>query len=471
MNQPFYLLAFYFFIYSFAGWCLEIAYASVKGHKFLNRGVLNGPLCPVYGLGMLIILTFYGNDEVGFIFLAIGSSVVATLLEFFTGGLMELLFKKRWWDYSGYRSNIGGYVCLPFSALWGILSALAVTFIHPFIRRLASLIPPFAGKVGIIVLLVLLAVDLISVLGIIFQVQKYDRKIEEMADGMQDVSNRLGRAIFTYIEKRMTKAHPILTRTDDAAANGVPGAAADSTRRTAADSVCGTAAGGVRETAADSIRGTAASLTFAIGCSFHKLVWLFFIGAFLGDITETIFVYATAGKLMSRSSVVYGPFSIVWGLGVVVLTMMLHRYRDRDDRYIFLFGTVVGGAYEYICSVFTELAFGTVFWDYSKIPFNLGGRINLLYCFFWGLAAVVWIKILYPRISGLIEKIPKKPGTILSWCLIAFMTVNIVMSTLALARYSDRNAGKEAENSIDTFLDSRFGDERMERIYPNAIMK
>lgn len=439
MNQPFYLLAFYFFIYSFAGWCLEIAYASVKGHKFLNRGVLNGPLCPVYGLGMLIILTFYGNDEVGFVFLAIGSSVVATLLEFFTGGLMELLFKKRWWDYSGYRSNIGGYVCLPFSALWGILSALAVTFIHPFIRRLASLIPPFAGKVGIIVLLVLLAVDLISVLGIIFQVQKYDRKIEEMADGMQDVSNRLGRAIFTYIEKRMTKAHPTLVRTDDAAANGV--------------------------------HGTAASLTFASGCSFHKLVWLFFIGAFLGDITETIFVYATAGKLMSRSSVVYGPFSIVWGLGVVVLTMMLHRYRDRDDRYIFLFGTVVGGAYEYICSVFTELAFGTVFWDYSKIPFNLGGRINLLYCFFWGLAAVVWIKILYPRISGLIEKIPKKPGTILSWCLITFMTVNIVMSTLALARYSDRNAGKEAENSIDTFLDSRFGDERMERIYPNAIMK
>ena len=102
---------------------------------------------------------------------------------------------------------------------------------------------------------------------------------------------------------------------------------------------------------------------------------------------------------MSRSSVVYGPFSVVWGLGVVVLTMMLHKYKDRDDRYIFLFGTVVGGAYEYICSVFTEIAFGTVFWDYSKLPFNLGGRINLLYCFFWGLAAVIWIKLLYRDFS------------------------------------------------------------------------
>ena len=174
---------------------------------------------------------------------------------------------------------------------------------------------------------------------------------------------------------------------------------------------------------------------------------------------------------MSRSSVVYGPFSVVWGLGVVVLTMMLHKYKDRDDRYIFLFGTVVGGAYEYICSVFTEIAFGTVFWDYSKLPFNLGGRINLLYCFFWGLAAVIWIKILYPRISGLIERVPVKAGKLLSWCMIVFMTVNIVISAMALARYSDRQTGREAANSIDYFLDDHFPDKRMEWIYPNAIVR
>ena len=88
---------------------------------------------------------------------------------------------------------------------------------------------------------------------------------------------------------------------------------------------------------------------------------------------------------------------------------------------------MVGGAYEYICSVFTEIAFGTVFWDYSKLPFNLGGRINLLYCFFWGLAAVVWIKLLYPRISALIERVPVKTGKILSWLMIVFMTVNIII--------------------------------------------
>ena len=213
------------------------------------------------------------------------------------------------------------------------------------------------------------------------------------------------------------------------------------------------------------------SLVFAEGCSFHKLVWLFFIGAFLGDITETIFCRITAGIWMSRSSVLYGPFSIVWGIGVVVLTMMLHKYRDKDDRYIFIFGTIVGGAYEYICSVFTELVFGTVFWDYSKIPFNLGGRINLLYCFFWGLASVLWIKNVYPFLSKWIEKIPKKAGAILSWLFLAFMAVNIVLSAMALGRYSDRYAGKPAENSVESFLDSHYPDERMERVYPNAIIK
>ena len=90
-----------------------------------------------------------------------------------------------------------------------------------------------------------------------------------------------------------------------------------------------------------------ASLVFAKGCSVYKLISLFFIGAFLGDIIETIFCYVTAGVLMSRSSVVYGPFSIVWGLGCVLLTAFLYPYRQKSDSCIFIAGTVLGGAYEY----------------------------------------------------------------------------------------------------------------------------
>ena len=102
---------------------------------------------------------------------------------------------------------------------------------------------------------------------------------------------------------------------------------------------------------------------------------------------ETVFCRVTAGVWMSRSSLVWGPFSVVWGLALVLATVLLRQEKDRSDRYLFAFGTVMGGVYEYVCSAVTELLFGTVFWDYSKFKFNLGGRINLLYCFFWGNAA------------------------------------------------------------------------------------
>ena len=213
---------------------------------------------------------------------------------------------------------------------------------------------------------------------------------------------------------------------------------------------------------------------FGYGCSFYKLVSLFFIGAFLGDVVETIFVYFTAGVLMSRSSVVYGPFSIVWGLGCVMLTAVLYRVRNTADRHIFLAGTILGGAYEYFCSVFTELVFGTVFWDYSKIPFNLGGRINLLYCFFWGIVAVVWLKGIYPFLSRWIEKIPVRAGKIVTNLLIVFMLYNMLLSGMALARYTQRQAGEEPMGiflqKTAEALDEHFPDERIEKIYPNLVI-
>ena len=190
--------------------------------------------------------------------------------------------------------------------------------------------------------------------------------------------------------------------------------------------------------------------------------------ALLGDLFETVFCRFSMGEWQSRSSLLYGPFSIVWGFGAVILTVLLYRYRDRRDGFLFLFGTVLGGAYEYGCSVLSELMFGTVFWDYSHIPFNLGGRINLLYCFFWGIATVVWIKVLYPRMSNLIERLPMKPGKILTWLLVLFMVGNMAVSALAFGRYVERSMDVPAQNSVARFLDDHYPDERIERVYPSA---
>ena len=149
--------------------------------------------------------------------------------------------------------------------------------------------------------------------------------------------------------------------------------------------------------------------------------------------------------------------------------MLLYRYKDKSDSFIFLAGTFLGGAYEYLCSVFSELVFGKVFWDYSNIPFNLGGRINLLYCFFWGIAAVVWLKLLYPHFSDVIEKLPMKAGKVLTWILILFMCCNMIVSMMALVRSDQRAHGVAATHSWQKTMDQRFDDVRLKKIYPNAL--
>ena len=309
----------------------------------------------------------------------------------------------------------------------------------------------------------LLFVDFLTTAMAVLGMKITARNLALLSEGMQQTSRLLENTLTARIQRRMEKSFPSIDKTT----------LAEDLKR--------------KETEAASQK-----TVFAQGCSFYKLVCLFFIGSFLGDLTETVFCRLTMGVWMSRSSVVYGPFSIVWGLACALLTLFLYRYRNKSDRHIFLAGTLLGGAYEYICSVFTELVFGTVFWDYSGFAFNLGGRINLLYCFFWGIAAVVWLKIIYPALSRLIEKLPRKAGTILVNCMIVFMLFNMAISSLALARYTERNTtGRDTMNAaatpeplpssgntgvnparensfLDDFLDAHFPDERMERIYPNA---
>lgn len=210
-------------------------------------------------------------------------------------------------------------------------------------------------------------------------------------------------------------------------------------------------------------------MTFAEGCGFYKVVMCFYIAAFLGDIIEMVFCRVTEGVWMSRSSVVWGPFSIVWGLAIALGTVMLYRYRNQGSVRLFLAGTVLGGLYEYLCSVFTEVLYGKVFWDYSNIPLNVNGRINLWYCFFWGVAAVLWLKKLYPVISSWIEKIPKKTGTVIIWCLIVFMCINIGISSMVLWRFTEREDKIPADGYLEQWVDTHYGDEIVHRIYPNVL--
>ena len=324
-------------------------------------------------------------------------------------------------------------MCLKYSLLWGCFAILLLYVTDPLLLSLLGLIPYPIGFFTMIGLFVLLALDFIGTWLALAGMKKQAKQLSPITDGIQNASRILENAITKRIRRRMQKAFPPLSDQNL------------------------------------SVPAKEKSTVFAEGCSFYKLAAIFFIGAFLGDIIETIFCFLTMGELMSRSSVVYGPFSVVWGLGCAFLTALLYLCKEKDNWYIFWLGTLLGGAYEYICSVFTELVFGTIFWDYSGFAFNLGGRINLLYCFFWGIAAVVWLKLIYPRLSALIEKIPMKTGKIITNLFIVFMLFNMVISSLALARYTERHSdAPDQTGALNEFLDERFPDERIERIYPNA---
>lgn len=208
---------------------------------------------------------------------------------------------------------------------------------------------------------------------------------------------------------------------------------------------------------------------FAKGCGFYKIVWLFMIGAFCGDIIETVFCRFSMGRWMSRSSVVWGHFSIVWGGAIALASVLLYKYRKRSAGFLFLCGCGIGGVFEYVASVFTELVFGTVFWDYSKIPLNINGRVNVLFCAFWGIACVVWFKVLYPLISGKIERIPINTGKVLTWGMVLFMSLNMVVSSMALIRNEQRKQGEPAVYRWQEIMDKRFDDNRLKQIYPSAI--
>ena len=426
----FYQFVYLFFAYSFLGWLGEVITTAVRKRRYQDRGVLNGPLCILYGVGGLTISFTLGELHESWFFLFALSTIYTTVLEWVAGHILERTSGTRWWDYSDEWFNLDGYICLGASLLWGALSVITIKWGNPLLLSLFDLIPAAVRAAVLWVLLVLFAIDAVGTLLTMLGLRYRWPPAEAVENRLASLTLRAGLWILGHVENRMAKAHPTLTFEHQKKAK---------------------------------------STVFAAGCSPYKIVLLFFIGAFLGDITETIFCRITAGYWMSRSSVVWGPFSIVWGLAIALVTLLLYRYKDKSSSWLFMAGTLLGGAYEYLCSVFTEVVFGAVFWDYSKIPFNLGGRINLLYCFFWGFAAVIWFKALYPPISDLIERIPRRPGKVLTWALCVFMAADMIVSSLALMRYNARIEGVPPQNSLQVYLDEHYDDARMQAVYPKAV--
>lgn len=137
---------FWFFIYGLLGWCVEVVFAAIKDHRLVNRGFLCGPICPIYGIGMVGLLHCMhwlptGDHEPGVITIFLVGMVLTTLIELIGGWVLFKLYRIRWWDYSHLKFNLGGYVCPQFSLLWGLGSVIMVKVVHPLLARAGDPMP------------------------------------------------------------------------------------------------------------------------------------------------------------------------------------------------------------------------------------------------------------------------------------------------------------------------------------------
>ncbi len=148
-----------FIAYSFLGWLMEVTCKLFELKRFVNRGFLIGPICPIYGYGVLGILFLIGNDTTDFLTVFLKSIFICSILEYFTSYFMEKLFKARWWDYSKRKYNINGRICLETMIPFGILGTTIVYIINPLVLKIINLINP---QVKIILTFILLVIYLID---------------------------------------------------------------------------------------------------------------------------------------------------------------------------------------------------------------------------------------------------------------------------------------------------------------------
>lgn len=413
-------LMLYVQLYALVGWGIGVICTAVKDGKFLNRGFLNLPLSISEGITALLLLLVLPTLEQNVLMQFVLTWVIVFIVDELTRQFLKSVSKRRG---LAVTEPAGGSMLLTFllRTAEALLYLTMYLVIHPFVEVFVNWLPDLAVDITALVLTVLVVIDFFCVCYAL-----RTGRSTKLAQKGETITRSMGTRLSDSIWKRLEKAYPGIHRSEP-------------------------------ET----------EFVFAKGICFDKLAWVFLVSSFLGAMIEMVYCRITGGTWMNRSSVLYGSFSLVWGVGAVLLTVVLQRFANKSDWHVFWVGFLVGGAYEYLCSVFTEALFGTVFWDYSWMPLNIGGRTNVLYCFFWGILAVVWIKVLYPPMDKAIEKVPALPGKVLTWVLVFLMFFDAALTGMAMMRYTARQTDPTPSGFIEEFLDQRFDDDWMETRWPN----
>lgn len=199
----------YLLIYACLGWCAEVAFAAVKTGKFVNRGFLNGPVCPIYGFGVCLVVFCLGPVQGNLVLLFLGAVVLTSAIEYATGYVLEKVYHEHWWDYSKRPLNIKGYICLQFSLVWGAACVAVLRLIHPMIRYAVNWMPIGIGVVLAAAFLSALLIDFVSTVVDLHRFNKAMRMAAAVTSKLRGLSDDMGESISSGVLSAVRKKEEV----------------------------------------------------------------------------------------------------------------------------------------------------------------------------------------------------------------------------------------------------------------------
>jgi hypothetical protein len=204
--------------------------------------------------------------------------------------------------------------------------------------------------------------------------------------------------------------------------------------------------------------------------NFYNLFWTFVVASVVGLFVEEIYHLVLYHVWQDRAGMLFGPFSPIYGVGAVLMTLALNGIRNRNPLLIFVCSALIGGAFEYLVSWFMQFAFGITAWDYTGTFLSIGGRTNGFYMACWGLLGVAWIKVVLPVLFKLIYRVPWNWRYALTAVATALMLVDAAMTLESLNCWYLRESGREPATAVQAFFAEHFDDAYMENRFQTMTM-
>ena len=200
-----------------------------------------------------------------------------------------------------------------------------------------------------------------------------------------------------------------------------------------------------------------------------KYFWIYVLGSFLGCVLEVIWCFIKYKKIESRKVLIYGYYIPIYGIATILISLIVESFNIKNMWHIILVTFIICFIVEYLSSLFQEKCFGTKSWDYSKMLLNINGRVNIPYLLAWSIIGILWCK-LYPILLKIIFKvlIKFKIFNLVTYTYIIYLFLNTIISIIASFRQKERRIGKKPRNIFEVWIDKKYNDEYLKKVYANA---